>query len=209
MEAYETEEQQVEAIKKFWHEYGNQIIVGALIGLGGLYGLNTYKDSLRQAEAEAAQAYAKAEQTTELQAFSDAYDESAYAGLAQLKIAKSQVDAGEFEQAANTLTQLINAQSLPDSVHDIAKLRLARVQLELGQIDTAIAALKGKWTDALATEVNALLGDALVTKGDLVGARQAYQDAINKAALGANTVTIQMRLDDLAEPAPILIPAAE
>ena len=38
MERFETEEQQVEAIKRFWKEHGTAIIVGAALGLGGLWG---------------------------------------------------------------------------------------------------------------------------------------------------------------------------
>ena len=38
MEQFATEEQQVEAIKRFWKEHGTAIIVGAALGLGGLWG---------------------------------------------------------------------------------------------------------------------------------------------------------------------------
>ena len=38
MEQYETEEQQVEAIKRFWKENGLSLVIGALLGLGGLLG---------------------------------------------------------------------------------------------------------------------------------------------------------------------------
>ena len=40
MDIYSTEEQQVDAIKQFWKDYGSSIIVGAVVGLGGLYGWN-------------------------------------------------------------------------------------------------------------------------------------------------------------------------
>ena len=35
---FETEEQQVEAIKKWWKEYGLTIAVGLVLGLGGIFG---------------------------------------------------------------------------------------------------------------------------------------------------------------------------
>ena len=37
MEIYNSEEQQVEAIKRFWKENGTAIIAGVVLGLGGLY----------------------------------------------------------------------------------------------------------------------------------------------------------------------------
>lgn len=36
MEQFATEEQQVEAIKRFWSEHGTSLIVGAVLGLAGL-----------------------------------------------------------------------------------------------------------------------------------------------------------------------------
>ena len=44
MEIYSTEEQQVDAIKQFWKDYGNSILIGAVVGLGGLYAWNYYSD---------------------------------------------------------------------------------------------------------------------------------------------------------------------
>ena len=38
IEGYETEEQQVEAIKKWWKANGNTLIIGAVVGLAGLWG---------------------------------------------------------------------------------------------------------------------------------------------------------------------------
>ena len=38
------EEEQVEQIKKWWHSYGKQIIAGAVFGLSGIWGWNTYSD---------------------------------------------------------------------------------------------------------------------------------------------------------------------
>ncbi|PAR85254.1 YfgM family protein, partial [Vibrio cholerae] len=44
MELYDTEEQQVEAIKDWWKENGKAVIFGAVIGLGGLFGWRYYQD---------------------------------------------------------------------------------------------------------------------------------------------------------------------
>ena len=43
MEIYNTEEQQVEAIKRFWKQNGVSIIAGVVIGLAGLYGFRFYQ----------------------------------------------------------------------------------------------------------------------------------------------------------------------
>lgn len=209
MDIYETEEQQVEAIKKFLREYGNMIALGLGVGLAGFWGFNYYKDSQREAEAVAAQAFANAEQTAQLQSFTSEHADSNYAPLAELKLAKIQVDAGELEQAAQTLTQLVASGSAPTGTEEIARIRLARLNIELGNLDLAISDLKGEWSDGVSTEVQTILGDALVKQGDIQGARTAYQQALLSAQPGSNTSVIQMRLDDIAEPAPVLIPAGE
>ena len=47
MDAFETEEQQVEALKKWLNEYGMSIIIGLVLGLGGLFGYR-YWDGMEQ-----------------------------------------------------------------------------------------------------------------------------------------------------------------
>ena len=53
VEIYSTEEQQVDAIKQFWKDYGTSILIGAVVGLGGLYAWNYYSD-VKVAQAEEA-----------------------------------------------------------------------------------------------------------------------------------------------------------
>jgi len=43
MEVYETEEQQVEAVKKWWKENGTSLIIGAVIGLSAIGGWKYYQ----------------------------------------------------------------------------------------------------------------------------------------------------------------------
>ena len=45
MEIYQSEEQQVEAIKGFWKENGNSIIAGLVVGFAGFIGFNVYQDN--------------------------------------------------------------------------------------------------------------------------------------------------------------------
>ncbi len=40
----DTEEEQVDKIKKWWNSNGKQIIAGAVIGLAGVFGWNYYND---------------------------------------------------------------------------------------------------------------------------------------------------------------------
>ena len=63
MEQFATEEQQVEAIKRFWKDNGTAIIIGAVLGLGGLWGWRYYSDSQLEAKAQASVEYQQAVET--------------------------------------------------------------------------------------------------------------------------------------------------
>ena len=44
IEISDSEEEQVDKIKKWWNSNGKQIIAGAVIGLAGVFGWNYYND---------------------------------------------------------------------------------------------------------------------------------------------------------------------
>ena len=45
MDIYSTEEQQAEAIKRFFRENGISLALGVIVGLGGLYGWKAYNQN--------------------------------------------------------------------------------------------------------------------------------------------------------------------
>ena len=46
IEISDSEEEQVDKLKKWWDSNGKQIIAGAVLGLAGIFGLNSYVDYL-------------------------------------------------------------------------------------------------------------------------------------------------------------------
>ncbi|TKB51559.1 tetratricopeptide repeat protein [Ferrimonas sediminicola] len=201
MEIYSTEEQQVEAIKSFWKEYGNSIIGGAAIGLAALFGWNTFQEyRIGQQEAASEAFDATVQKAGERDALAAAVDElrlshgdSAYADLATLMLAKAAADAGDLTQAEQRLSDV--AASIDADLKPLVDLRLARIQLALGKSDQALATLNLITPDSFAAQRDELKGDLLKQKGDLQGAREAYQAALNA---GSRSPALQMKLDDLA-----------
>ena len=59
IEGYETEEQQVDAIKKWWSENGTALIVVAVIGLAGLWGWRYYGESVIAAQEQTSSEFAE------------------------------------------------------------------------------------------------------------------------------------------------------
>ncbi len=142
MEVYNTEEEQVEAIKEWWKENGKAVIIGAVVGLGGLFGWRYYQDSVTSAREAASQSYTSAMNTlqakgvdaaSDVQSFIDGNEVKEYSVLAALQLAKTQVDAGDLNAA---LVQLKWAQSNSKdaAIAPLVSYRIARIEAETGQL---------------------------------------------------------------------------
>ncbi|MDG3437952.1 YfgM family protein [Vibrio parahaemolyticus] len=204
MELYDTEEQQVEAIKDWWKENGKAVIIGAVVGLGGLFGWRYYQDSVIQASETASQSYTTAMNTlqekgvdaqSDVQAFIESNEVKEYSVLAALQLAKAQVEAKDFAAA---LEQLKWAQSNTKdaALSPLISYRIARIETEMGNFDAANTEL-GKVTDtAWAGRIAELRGDIALRQGDKDAAYAAYTEAQQAADASP---TLQMKLDDLAK----------
>ncbi|WP_417762132.1 YfgM family protein [Shewanella sp.] len=205
MEIYSTEEQQVEAIKTFWKDYGTSILAGAVIGLGALYGWNWYSDhQVKQAEV-ASEAFndvmSKVGDAQALSAaaaeYEKAHSQKGYSALLQLVVAKTAVEAGDLPKAEAALKSILTAKP-GEAVESIATMRLARVQAEQGQIDAALTTLDDVKSEAFAADVAELKGDFLVRKGDNANAKAAYEEAVAKGGV-TNSPALQVKLDNLTQ----------
>lgn len=199
MEQFSTEEQQVEAIKKFWKENGTAIILGAVLGLGGLWGWRYFNDTQVAASEAASDAYQQSvEQLATNQELSrnfiEQHKDSNYAVLAALQLAKQAVEDKNLEEAAKQLNW-VKANSEKDSIKAVASLRLARVQLEQQAYQQALDSLNAVSAEAFSAQVAEIKGDVYQRQGDLDKARAAYSQALEKNA--ANGL-LKMKLDNLA-----------
>ncbi|AYF16205.1 hypothetical protein BBM62_01690 [Vibrio parahaemolyticus] len=204
MELYDTEEQQVEAIKDWWKENGKAVIIGAVVGLGGLFGWRYYQDTVIQASETASQSYTTAmnalqekgvDAQSDVQAFIESNEVKEYSVLAALQLAKAQVEAKDFAAA---LEQLKWAQSNTKdaALSPLISYRIARIETEMGNFDAANTEL-GKVTDtAWAGRIAELRGDIALRQGDKDAAYAAYTEAQQAADASP---TLQMKLDDLAK----------
>ncbi|MFA0051833.1 YfgM family protein [Vibrio breoganii] len=204
MELYDSEEQQVEAIKDWWKENGKAVILGAVIGLGGLFGWRYYQDSVVEGQEAASDAYGKSIQalqaqgldaTEQVQTFINDNADREYAVLAALQLSQSQVAAAEYKEALAQL-EWAKANTKDDAIVPVITLRVARVKAETGDIDGAIADLSAMQVAGWEGRVAELQGDLLLRNGDSEGALTAYSEAQQAADASQ---TIQFKLDDLAK----------
>jgi len=206
VEIYQTEEQQVDAIKKYWHDNGNAIIAGLVIGFSAFIGYNFYKEAQLEQELLTSESY----QTTQALAGKDeqAYTlagekfiaengESSYASLTALSLAKESANHKDWSQVEKYLTTAID-KSTDAGIKGIATIRLARVQIQLEQIEKALATLASPLPESFKSAIEEIKGDAYLKQDKKDLARSAYQAAIN-ANDQAGNAALQMKLDDLAE----------
>lgn len=199
MERFETEEQQIEAIKRFWKENGTFILLGIVLGVGGLWAWRAYNDNVVTAKESASRGYTSAlEQFVEsddvqgLAQFVDGNSDTGYAPLAALIVAQQAVESSDYETAKSKLTV---ASEVKNEIADVAKLRLAKVHLQLGEYNEAISVLDSVTAEAFSDQVNELKGDVLYAQGAFDAARDAYALALNELP---NDPNIKMKLDNIA-----------
>ena len=195
-----TEEEQVDQIKKWWNSNGKQIIAGAVIGLAGIWGWNTYSDYQDKQSLNARSLYLNyASDSNNLGAYDKLttdFSSSTYSDQAILLMAKYLFDAGSYAQALGVIKPLINN---PISViANTATLRVASIYLQLGKHDQALSILEGQSENDFSGLIYNLIGDIYLDLGNREEARKHYSLAIDNVTANSNlSQLIQIKLDDL------------
>ena len=206
MSVYETEEEQVESIKKWWKENGTSVIAGLVIGLGGVFGWQTWNQHLDSSGEQGSIAFEQMMQAVsngdvdssskQAELLRIDYESTAYADIAALVQAKLKLEQGD-SPAARSQLEWVMRHTNDQGIEQIARLRLARVLLSDGD-HAAAAALLTNIKPSFAGEFAELRGDIAVANNDLNQARQAYQEAIDLEA--GNRTMIIIKMDDLGSP---------
>jgi predicted negative regulator of RcsB-dependent stress response len=212
--AHLTEEEQLENLKRFWKDYGTTVVVVLVVGLGGFFGWNQYKNYQVEKARELSEVYQKfATAVTEFEGELDeaqtarakqlaeaviAEDSSSlYADFAELYLAKLAVEQQDYTTAKSRLENVIKRAS-NDSIRDLARLRLARVHAAAGENDQALSLLSGSVSPAYAAAYAEVKGDVLAGLDRLAEARAAYESALQSlgAAQAMRRSLVQLKIDN-------------
>ncbi len=205
MSVYDTEEEQVEAIKKWWGENGRSIVGGVVLGLASVFGWQAWNQHQGQTAADASLRYENMGQAMQAGSSESAlkigekiivdWPDSTYGVLAAMDMAKIKLDQGD-SAAAQARYEWVLAQPADPSLRQVARLRLARVLLGNGDLDGAAAAVAKADKDNFAGEFAVIRGDIANARKDYAAARTAYTDALTSEI--GNRRLVQMKLDNLA-----------
>jgi len=202
---YETDDEKVEAIKKWWKENGMSVVGGVAIGLAVVFGWRTWTDYRNGVGAEASVAFeqllisaaAGEAQSTAKQAelLGQNYGSTPYPALGSLIAARVLYETGDAAGAITALQRVI-ARAPDPAMARLAALRLARIQLAEGQLDAAAATVAAHdQSPAFVGDFAAVRGDIAAARGDTAAARAAYEKAIT-AGTGLPQL-IRLKLDNL------------
>jgi predicted negative regulator of RcsB-dependent stress response len=196
MNEYETEEQQIEALKKWWKENGTSLIIGLFVGVSGLFGWRYYLEQNNVHALQASNLYMQVMQNTATQNIDEktidihnqlinAYSDTPYAALASLALAKTEYQKDNTDGAVIQL-ELAIKHANDDVIKQIASLRLARVLVEQKKYDEAMALLNQSHDSAFEAQYEELKGDVHIARGDVTQARLAYDNAISLQGVAAS-----------------------
>ncbi len=196
MNEYETEEQQVEALKKWWKENSTSLIIGLFVGVSGLFGWRYYVDQNNFHATQASDLYMQVMQSAALNTVDDRiidinnklineFSDTPYAALSSLALAKSEYEKGNVDAATAQLEIAVKHAS-NDVIKQIANLRLAKVYIEQSKYDEALALLSLSHAAAYDAQYEELKGDLYLAKGDVALARAAYDKAIDLQGAAAS-----------------------
>lgn len=204
------EQEQLAALKAWWKEYGNLVLLAisiALLLLAAWNGWNWYRGS-RAAEAAALyETLQSAARANDLKAARDAsgtilekYSGTTYGPLAALVSARMHFQAGDLKTARAQL-QWVTENSSNDELKSVARLRLANVLLDDSAPDEALKALAAKPATGFEALFESMRGDILLVQKKNGEARDAYRSALDKAGKSDPGLAEQLKrkIDALGE----------
>jgi len=206
VEIYETEEEQVAALKDWWKANGTSVITGVIAAVVIVMGWNFWqsyqKDTMNQASAVyeqllLAQKSGKVESVDKLATkLNKEHGSTAYSTYALLFQAKAKVEQQDLNAAKSLLQQAIATSGDAELKH-VARTRLIRVLLALEEYEQGLQTIADVDQSSLGgfeAIYAELKGDLYVAMARIGEARTAYESALKA---GQSSPLLQFKLDDL------------
>jgi predicted negative regulator of RcsB-dependent stress response len=196
LDIYKTEDEQVQALKKWWSDNGASTVVSIVVALAVVFGWRGWQDQQRAQVDAASYAYdalmvavsdvasdpsdiniAKAEHLAET--LKTDYSDSGFAQFAALFKARQAVQDKDWGVAESELRWVLNNEPGIE-MRLLTELRLAKVQFSSGEVEAALNTLDQD-ASAFAPQFAELRGDILQAEKNYSAAYAAYQSARDMA----------------------------
>jgi predicted negative regulator of RcsB-dependent stress response len=185
------EQEQLDQIKHFWKTWGNLISWVLIAVLGSYAAWNGYQYWERNQAGKAAALYDEVERAVasadlvrlerSLADMKDKFGGTQFAQQSALLAAKTLQAQGKTDAARDALSWVANGAN-DKGYRDIARMRLASLQLDAKAYDEALKQLGMDFTPEMSGLAADLRGDVLQAKGQKAEAIVAYQQAWKKLA---------------------------
>jgi len=216
VDTYQSEDEQVAAIKKFIGDHGSKVLAVVILFIASVLGIQSYQAKQLAAKESASQYYsviseataqlapgvAKLEDTKQKQldaAFASLvsdYPDSQYTVYANFIQAKLAVTNKDYSAAQQYLQWVLDS-AASEQMKALADLRLAQVLFAQGELEQALA-IASKHTAPFEYHYYRLEGDILVTQGGKdAQALAAYQNADAAKVEGAPDQILSLKIESL------------
>lgn len=211
MSEYFSDDERVQALSKWWSENAIGMLVGLVLVIGGVLGWRWYLDHTARTEEAASAQYqhylelrnsttaAPADRDAALATLDTEYPKSSYRIFTLFYRAFDAAAADDYTKAVEWLETAL-ADAKDDLLRDVARVRLARLQIQLGQTDAALESLRKVTGSGFRAYVAELKGDILAGQGKRSEALEAYQAAAASQDPDVDHRILDMKIGDLATP---------
>lgn len=199
-----TEEQQFEEAKNWFKENSTPILLAIFVFATASFGWNFWKSHQAESAIQASTSYQATMEAYEqdpvknqplVAKFLEEAKGTNYAIFMQLEDAKNAVAKGDFAAAKSQLQAALNEVKDP-SLQSIIRFRLAAVDFQLKEFDSALANLEQIKDQAWDARKQLFVADLLAAKGDKEAAKSAYEQIKAKTS-GQERELIELKINNL------------
>jgi len=211
VDTYRTEDEQVEALKRWWDENGRSTVAAIVLALVAGFGWQAWKDFDQGQTAAASDLYQSLLQSLSAETADPArakvvagqikteFGGSTYAQFAALHLARLAVGEGDLVTAEAEIRWALGKADAGSDVALVAQMRLARILAAAGDTDQALTIL-AQDAGPYAASYAMARGDVLLGLGRESEARAAYTEAKTLASSGIGSpplATLEQKLQSL------------
>lgn len=187
MSAFNDEELQIEAFRRWWSRNWKGVIGGLVVGLAVVIGWQFWTHHEAAHRLKASQLYQQFSRAISGTGNEDvkalvaklrsSYSDTPYAAMAELKVAQIEVSNGYFKKARSHLNWVAN-HGEDAGIRAIARLRLAMVLWQINAPNQALSLLEKRPPQQFRGLYEMLSGDIFASQHRDSQARQAYEQAL-------------------------------